>query len=208
MNKENLIIKKGYVKDLDYQEIERLIRESFSTVVENGIKAVAANITIDKIIAKKDSETFSMFYNDNIVGVLIYKITDNICYVDKLAVSPKYQSLGIGTTLINNLFCECKILKIKKIWLRTFEYNQSMKFYESLGFQKCNHTHNTNYYFSIIFCKYFNKNKIRDCQFFFIYIMKKFINKKIIYKTPSEITSIGLILLKIRDFLKTYVFKK
>ncbi|WP_413853488.1 GNAT family N-acetyltransferase [Candidatus Ruminimicrobium bovinum] len=208
MDKNKLIIKKLLVRDLNYYQIEKLIRDAFSVIVKKGINAVSANITIDKIIAKQVNETFSMFYDNDIVGILIYRIQDNICYVDKLAVSTKYQSLGIGKTLVNELFDECKVLKIKKIWLYTFEYSRNMKFYESLGFIRCDVTHNPNYYFSIIYSKYFNKNKIRDYFLYFRYSLKNFLYKKIIYKTPNKITYIGLILLKLKNFIKKYVFKK
>lgn len=202
MSKNKLIIKKLLVKELNYKQIEKLIRQAFSTIVDIGINAGSANITIDNIIMKKESETFSAFDGDNIVGVLIYKISGKSCYIDKLAVFPKYQSMGIGRNLINKLFIECVNLKIKKIWLYTFEYNRNIKFYESLGFYKSGYKRNSNYYFSIIYCKYFNNNRIITPLLYLKYIIEKFFYTKIFFYSPSKITIIGKFIKKIRNVFK------
>lgn len=204
MNRNKLIIKNILLKDLNLEETLVLIKISFETFIDKGIVPTALNLTTEQLVEKKEYQTFSAFYENKLIGILIYKINNNVCYIDKICIHPQYQSLGIGKILISELFVECKMLKIKKIWLYTFDYNRSIKFYESLKFYKYSFKHNSDNYFSVVFCKYFNENKIRNHIFCLKYCIEKFLYKKVFFYNPSKMTAIGFLIKKI----KNYVFKK
>ena len=74
--------------------------------------------------------------NANIVGFAICSMKGENLHIHRIAVSPKYQRRGIGTSLIEHLFTNCKY-GVKYITIKTKKDNiNAQRFYERHGFKR------------------------------------------------------------------------
>ncbi len=72
---------------------------------------------VKKALQNKNTLFFVAFYNKNPVGITYAHVTDNVCRVDYLLVSPEYRKIGIGRTLIHAFVKYCKENKISPCYL-------------------------------------------------------------------------------------------
>lgn len=92
---------------------------------------------IKKRIFNLKSNIDYLYINNTIVGFgMLFNIIDDIWHLDYLAIDPKYQSMGYGKLLLNNL-----INKYKKISLECNE--KLLSYYYKFGFYK----QKINYYY-------------------------------------------------------------
>lgn len=89
--------------------------------------------TVDKLI--DCTETFYGYYLDNnLAGILSFKIIDNILDIHRVCVHPDYFRRGIGEKLIT--FTENQNCRIDKIIVSTGKANiPAIKLYEKNGFK-------------------------------------------------------------------------
>ncbi len=198
--KKDITIKQILLKDLDYEKAADLIREAFKGLLDIGINSPTAQITAKELIKRNFDYCFCVYvFSDELIGIALLKDKGKKLYLDICAVKKDYQGHGIAKqifALVDNI---AKENKYECVYLDTMEPAISnIKLYEYLGYQKTNFLlFNTNY-FSIVLCKYFNKNKLRNIFLFFKFNLKKFLYKKVIYRSPKEITKFGFLLKKIK----------
>lgn len=86
----------------------------------------------------KDNVLLVAEIDNKFIGFIYAEIRDgNWCSIDNIAVDKKYQGLGIGTKLLNELY---RILRKKKInyiqLLVEKNHKQTQKFWKSKGFKE------------------------------------------------------------------------
>jgi predicted GNAT family acetyltransferase len=82
-------------------------------ITSNGV----IDLTDENALQNKNTLFFVAFYNENPVGMSYAHVTDDVCRVDYLLVSPEYRKIGIGRTLINAFVKYCKENKISLCYL-------------------------------------------------------------------------------------------
>lgn len=90
----------------------------------------------------KDWETGGfdiVFYNNTPCGYIAVEDHKSEIYIREIVISPKFQGLGIGTTLINEVINQAKERKVP-VKLGTFHKNKAAILYERLGFKKVGET--------------------------------------------------------------------
>ncbi|MFC1599787.1 GNAT family N-acetyltransferase [Patescibacteria group bacterium] len=76
-----------------------------------------------------------VFYKNKKIGLISWSEKNNIIHLGLLNILPEYQSLGIGSKLLNDL-----IQKGKEIHLDTYENNdRAISFYKKHGFEITGH---------------------------------------------------------------------
>ena len=73
--------------------------------------------------------------NHEMVGcVALEKVDEETCYLERLAVLPRFQKQGIGSTLLNHFFDEAMKLEVKRVSIGTIAENKELtKWYEKHG---------------------------------------------------------------------------
>lgn len=85
----------------------------------------------------------------NIIGFMICSIKGENLHIHRIAVSPKYQRQGIGTSLMEHLFSNCNKSNIKFITVKTKKNNvNAQRFYERQNFKKMG-TDGPNYVYKV-----------------------------------------------------------
>lgn len=121
------------VKNDNDIEIQKEIHKNLRAYNREKCKWIYDN---ESSIPSKDEKEYSNFvvYDDgNLIGGAIGFIEYEWYYLDKLWVSEKYRSKGIGTMLINNIeeFAQKKLL----VGIRMGTWNfQAKGFYEKMGY--------------------------------------------------------------------------
>lgn len=81
-------------------------------------------------------ETFLVVYRAMIAGFIVLKYGSEELHLSLLLLHPKFQSLGIGTCIMELVLAQAKSLKVS-VTLSCFRQNyQALKFYDCLGFQR------------------------------------------------------------------------
>jgi ribosomal protein S18 acetylase RimI-like enzyme len=72
---------------------------------------------------------------DELVGCVKAKESGEFCWIEKLIVSPQFQKMGIGTSLMNEVE---KAFPNTRLYLLCTGYRnpENLEFYESLGYKK------------------------------------------------------------------------
>jgi ribosomal protein S18 acetylase RimI-like enzyme len=72
---------------------------------------------------------------DELVGCVKVRETGEFCWIEKLIVSPQFQKMGIGTSLMNEVE---KAFPNTRLYLLCTGYRnpENLEFYESLGYKK------------------------------------------------------------------------
>ena len=83
--------------------------------------------------------TLGIYFNNSILGVCVFhKICDE-AEIRYLSVHPSYRRRGLGKKLIHEIFKECKINSVKRIFLEvSLKNNQALSFYDYFGFETIN----------------------------------------------------------------------
>lgn len=199
MNKD-ITIKQILLRDLDYEKAAELIRKAFKELISIGINSPTAEITVDELVKRKFDYCFCAYNSVNeLIGIFLLKAEEEKLYLDIAAVKLEYQRQGISKRVFKLVDILAKEKNCKCVYLNTMETAKSnIKLYEYLGYKKTNFKKHTDNYFSIELYKYFTKNKLRDFFLFLKFNLEKFLYKKIIYKSPKEITKFGFLLKKIK----------
>ena len=88
----------------------------------------------DCILYKYDS--FAVFFNDNLVGYIIAKITYPETHILNLTVKKNFRKKGIGKSLIELIISEARIRSSENILLEVRVSNfEAQSLYEKLNFQ-------------------------------------------------------------------------
>ena len=88
----------------------------------------------DCILYKYDS--FSVFFNDNLVGYVIAKITYPETHILNLTVKKNFRKKGIGKSLIELIISEARLRNSENILLEVRVGNfEAQSLYEKLNFQ-------------------------------------------------------------------------
>ena len=88
----------------------------------------------DCILYKYDS--FSVFFNDNLVGYVIAKITYPETHILNLTVKKNFRKKGIGKSLIELIISEARVRSSENILLEVRVGNyEAQSLYEKLNFQ-------------------------------------------------------------------------
>ena len=89
---------------------------------------------VKKALQNKNTLFFVALYNKKPVGITYAHVTDDVCRVDYLLVSPEYRKMGIGRTLINAFVEYCKENKILLCYLWP-DGKSAEKIYYEAGFR-------------------------------------------------------------------------
>lgn len=123
-------IKNSKVKRLSKQHL------NFVTDIEN--KTFTHNVysadLIERELSSKTKKYFGLFLGDSVIGYVSYSLTESDAELEKIAISPKYQSLGLGYKLLKE---SLNSLKIEKCFLEVNKNNtKAINLYIKLGFVK------------------------------------------------------------------------
>lgn len=142
----NLIIRKGLKKDVD--SIVSINRENWLLVypnqelgitkedVENFLDSIKVEQELVLVHKIEEGNYLIAEFKEKVVGYCRYKeVEPGIFELKTMYIDPKFQSLGIGTSLFNQLSKELK--DRKELFLFVAEYNkQAISFYKKIGFIK------------------------------------------------------------------------
>lgn len=95
------------------------------------------DIMKDNYILKNNTNIFSLTFDDELIGYIIFHISDDFTDVYKIFVRDSERGSGYGTMLLEKVINLAKRFKSKKIMIEVRKNNISaVKFYEKNGF-KC-----------------------------------------------------------------------
>src|SRR5699024_8554730 len=118
------------LKRLNYEWLEKYfyVEENDAVVLSNP----------QKYIIDKGGFVFYVKIEDKIVGsAVLMKISDQIFELGKMAVTEKYQGLGIGKKLLKHCLGFAAENKIEKVFLFTdSKLKSAIALYEKYGFKK------------------------------------------------------------------------
>lgn len=79
-------------------------------------------------------------YQGQIIGVAVFKITDEGFYLDNVAVRPSAKGTGVGRTLLELAEHEASIQGYTSIYLATHELmHENRTLYARIGYKECDH---------------------------------------------------------------------
>lgn len=116
----------------DYTAVEKLLKEVLSEqCYEETFVAFKRQLSLDSkliLVAEVDEE---------IVGLIIGTIDEDLGYYYRIAVAEEYRGQGIGTTMISKLQQRFLTRKVRKIFVTADMHNEPLlPLYESLGFPR------------------------------------------------------------------------
>lgn len=115
----------------DHAFVNHLLSDVLSEeCYDETIDAFANQLSLDSgliLVAELDQ---------NIVGVIIGTVDDNLGYYYRLAVHREHRNRGIGQSLIRSLDKRFQNRKVNKVMIALDRHNEHLRsFYESLGYQ-------------------------------------------------------------------------
>ena len=121
---------KEYIKILNYEWLEKYFKLEAGDIIS---LSNPQNEIIDK-----GGYIFYAKLNNEIVGTAsLLKKTDTVFELGKMAVTEKYQSLGIGVKLIVHCINKANALKIKSLVLYSnTQLNSAIHLYQKFGFNE------------------------------------------------------------------------
>jgi len=117
----------------------RDVAERFNLTLENCPKH-PSNCTDEWV--KRDLARGVTFYiledGDKPVGcVALEKASDDLCYLERLAVLPEHRQKGFGKTLVDHVFSQSKALGAKKVSIGIIANDDRLKrWYQKIGFDE------------------------------------------------------------------------
>ena len=89
------------------------------------------------LLSIKNSENLVYLINDGVIGYILGSLVLDEFHLNNIAVKKKFQSIGIGRMLMENLFYRLKNKKIKRIYLEVSDSNlHAQKLYKKMGFDQ------------------------------------------------------------------------
>jgi len=135
------MIKKLEIRNLDMRiKIEKLQKESYLVEARliNYFK-IPGLIEDEKKLVESQEIFYGYIIDDQLLGIISYKLLNNIIDIHRLAILPNHFNKGIATSLIKNI--EKLEIKTQKIIVSTGKKNYpACKLYEKLGYIKINET--------------------------------------------------------------------
>ena len=106
------------------EQINNLTLKSFELYknhLNSSVKVTALSEKVDDVINDIENHTvFVAVKHGNIIGsIRIEKLTDELAYIYRFAVSPEVSGSGVGSALLEYAIEECEELKVKAIALHT-----------------------------------------------------------------------------------------
>jgi len=135
---ENINIQVRPAKLADIPAISDVLHVAFSDYYNVlGIKIKTANETYDEI--KNDILTKQVYVATanmfNITGTIRFEAIDNICYISRFGVLPKWQSTGSGGQLLKFVEKYCRENNLSAMALHTAtKLSKQMQYYYKQGF--------------------------------------------------------------------------
>jgi len=124
---QSLLVRECREKDIG--DILKIEKESFSDCWRKE--------TLEKELSLSFSYFLVAEVNKEVVGYLISWIIDEVCELNRIAVSKRFRGKGVGKKLITSLINFCLEKKVKEVFLEVRESNfTAIRFYESFGFKK------------------------------------------------------------------------
>jgi N-acetylglutamate synthase-like GNAT family acetyltransferase len=131
-------------KKSDISILLTIIRDSFKDVakrfdltVENCPRYVAF-YTEERLISdfKKGLKFYILEENGRACGcVALEKASQDLCYLERLAVLPEYRNKGFGKVLVNHLFEQAEKIGFKRVEIGIISKHKKLKnWYKKLGF--------------------------------------------------------------------------
>ena len=111
---------------------------------------------LKKRINNLNTDINYLYINNNIVGfAMVFPLYKNIWHIDYIAIDPKFQSLGYGKTLMNQIIKKYKYLSLEC-------ENNLVSYYKKFNFIKYNINYNYNGIFlNILLNKQIHNNKLK-----------------------------------------------
>ncbi|MFX1393366.1 MAG: GNAT family N-acetyltransferase [Promethearchaeota archaeon] len=135
-------IKKANYKDSKL--LTNLIRKSFKDVAKRfnlnkkNAPTHPSNCSVEwiKEALDKGIKYYILEYQKKPCGCIALEIAKaDVCYLERLAVLPKYRKKGFGKALVSCLIQEARAMKIKRIEIGIIAENVELKkWYEKFGF--------------------------------------------------------------------------
>lgn len=115
----------------DHVSVNHLLSDVLSEeCYDETIDAFANQLSLDSGLILVAEE------KQNIVGVIVGTVDDNLGYYYRLAIHRDHRSRGIGQSLIRSLDKRFQNRKVNKVMIALDRHNQHLRsFYESLGYQ-------------------------------------------------------------------------
>lgn len=153
----------------DIASISQVIQKAYSTVaqrygltLENCPKhpSNCSAQWIDSDFAK-GVKYFVIESGQELIGcVALEKATDEICYLERLAVVPERRNQGVGRTLVNHVQNQAKSMGFTKIGIGIIAEQQELKeWYKKIGFIETGRKSFRHLPFEVAFLEYHIKNK-------------------------------------------------
>ena len=146
----NICIKKADIKNA--KQIHSILLHAFKPYVNSYTKqAYQQTVLSPEIIKKRICNTkivvLIALYNDSIIGTASIQKKNTDLYLFSMAVDPLYQTIGVGTLLMNEIKTRALDMGCKCIFLETYHrLKKAIKFYNKHGFRR---TGNTRDYYGI-----------------------------------------------------------
>ncbi|KON26980.1 hypothetical protein AC481_06110 [miscellaneous Crenarchaeota group archaeon SMTZ-80] len=130
----NFTIKKANYKDAKL--LTNLIRKSFKDVAkrfnltQKNAPTHPSNCSVEwiKDALDKDIKYYILEFQNKPCGCIALEIAKpDVCYLERLAVLPKYRIKGFGKALVNHLIQEARDMKIKRIEIGIITENVELK---------------------------------------------------------------------------------
>lgn len=115
------------IKEIDHNVsefvVDYIIQNWGSSIIVSRGKAYNIN-ELSGFVAVKD---------DNVIGIITYRIEDNQCEI--ITLDSLCENSGIGSTLINQVISVARCRKCKRVWLITTNDNiHAIRYYQKRGF--------------------------------------------------------------------------
>jgi diamine N-acetyltransferase len=88
--------------------------------------------------------------------VALEKISDEVCYLERLAVLPRHRRHGFGAALVKHVLSEARLLNVYRVEIAMIaEHKELQHWYEKLGFEEVERKNFPQLIFQVTFMSYY-----------------------------------------------------
>ncbi|MGP1464267.1 MAG: GNAT family N-acetyltransferase [Prevotella koreensis] len=132
-------------------KMSEIIRHAFEERTKQGLLFKCRDINAHELekLLLSDIDSVLCYDNDTLIGLITFCVKVDTCWVDIVAVEPKYKRNGVGKVMFLELLDYCTKLGLDKIYSDTSVFaTSSIKWHELMGFRKFRMSSykSTNYY--------------------------------------------------------------
>ena len=130
----------------DIHVLVEIIQDSFLDVAERfgltpqNSPTHPSNCRPEWLLREMDrGVTFYMLENDGqpVGCVALEKISDEVCYLERLAVLPQERRKGFGAALVRHVLSKARLLDVYRVGIGIIaEHKELQNWYEKLGFEE------------------------------------------------------------------------